>query len=776
MKRRFYIFLCLLCFCSIHSLYGFSDEHFILSVIDSIPLELDVGPGKLHEDIDEFEVLRGELGATAIGYSQIPRGVIREQEGNAFFNFIQNGVVILDESRESFINRLYLSNSFAYTDDDGSLQWVPRYYGNNRELAIIPPAATRNPGLVRLIRCFVGNWRYLAPVNDPGPDDISCSFPELDLCDPNICRIVEVTVWCEDENDYVDEEQMVHVPSDGVPVYSDFYSLMDIRTAAAVEHTMTQPAGSAFDITIHDRTPPNIIVSGMTGILPTLGGTIPATTGDWYRVNEIRFRDNYSGVHCMLMVGRVEDPGQNAVWQEHQDWFKLPVDYFPRNSPLENQEFIIMPNMVHGFMGYTIFLWDDDGNLNPGDSGINSGYYRDDPSMSYGLGAALDHIFHLQNPFIGNLGKNPGFSNSWHAHLRHPDPSNPQCPKLDPRHRRAEGILNVRDNDLPNIVIRIDSMAISQSGDPLQEPIFFPPVTGVASISITESSLLDPLYYTYPDLIESSVATIEPNLEQYRLFLSPPADEFLAPSPRFFHRNIKSGEAPLYFKVLDVSPPDPLSSNGIQYMSPYDSAQLERFLYNATTQQHTDEQFLREHFRLQDYFEYDTDTSGEYILGNLPEDRATFGARNSFGAEVTVVLTEQLFEDAEYLISVWADDNVKWANIDSAGQLLSNAKTIPSGIASGTVVLRIPNQHPAVTHVRELGPQRSVIQPIRAVFREPTVPLNSDDPEDFENQRYPYISVAVEDEAGLTRKITLFLKITDERPDVRVIERRHGQR
>jgi hypothetical protein len=162
-------------------------------------------------------------------------------------------------------------------------------------------------------------------------------------------------------------------------------------------------------------------------------------------------------------------------------------------------------------------------------------------------------------------------------------------------------------------------------------------------------------------------------------------------------------------------------------------------------------------------------------------DAETFGRRNSYGRRAVALLElpggkAMIQEDVEYLIDVWTDDNIKWATIDSAGAKLDSIVAIPTGISNGEIQVEIPNQFPRASHRVPIDAQASVNGKMRVVFREPTPDnVGGASEDELLNNRFPFIDVRATDYAGLERSIRLYLRVTNENPNIRVIDRKHEQ-
>jgi hypothetical protein len=384
-------------------------------------------------------------------------------------------------------------------------------------------------------------------------------------------------------------------------------------------------------------------------------------------------------------------------------------------------------------MEYTIFAWDENGLLNPGDPNI----VENQPQICYGL----------QDPPSGwaNLGVEPDTAKSWPPSFWVASQTGSveaiPASEINPSEKRGTGKIHIEDNDLPNLAIRIRSVKDGST-------MFFPPVIEPIDLPVFSSTDYRPL---------SGLA--EPNAKDYEDFVGDP-------TKAIFTSQLASETKSLYFKILQAYPSPVMTSA--------EHAFLDRFKNPSGD---SDRDFIRKNFRLENYETSDSDLNGDPIL--IDED--TFGERNGFGGEIVAVLNEPLQEDVEYLINIWMDDNVKWATKSPTGAILSDIHPIPTGIDDGEIKIEIRNQVPAFSFSRPIDRNKAVSEEIKVVFREPTIDSLGGPPTSganfayFQNGNFPFIEVWVKDYSGLQRKIKLFLKISNENPDIRIIESEHGK-
>ncbi|GAB4267072.1 MAG: hypothetical protein Kow0029_01310 [Candidatus Rifleibacteriota bacterium] len=590
----------------------------------------------------------------------------------------------------------------------------------------IPAEETVDPGEEELKLTLKGGWKYILPFSY-SPDAVSCDV-NTRLCKFPPCILIDDDPDFEedaDEDGYADDDPGKEVKKDErviehhqveFNVYKELAKVIEMVMKEAKEITKDE-SNLVLRVIMQDRTPPRIVGCD-NGNFPELGKDTPATTGDWYQIKGLRIIDNGSYlVGTCLCLGKI-DKYPSIGWTEEEDWVKEN----PRKLLSGDEaEYVILPNMCHGVMRYSVFAWDEDGLLNPGEPQIE----EDKPEICYGL----------RNPPSGyeDLLRDPDLAKPWPIKVSYVgDIDKVKMEDIKPGSRRGEGLVHIVDNDLPNILIKFESVKDRRK-------LVFPPAIEPGSLPVLSSG-----DYKKGMGIENA------NAKDYEDFVS-------GVSEVNFTSKLIENPNRIFFKILEVVPS--------KFMSPAEIAMLEKF------KDPNEKEFIAKNFRLEDYNESDTDLAGNKILS----DEATFGKRNGFGQEVAAVLEKPLQEDVEYVISIWADDNVKWATAE-AGKVLDNIIPIPTGITSGEFTLEIPNQLPVYVKKGCFDPTSAVSQEIRAVFREPTVPGGGNSASFYENNRFPSISVSVTDFSGLTRKIKLFLRVSNENPNIRIIERQHDKK
>jgi len=729
-----------------------AQDSFSLTVLRAIAIKSDYGnPIDTYEDVDPITGIYAELSGinpvTSQGeISSTFGGFARKSTAEDFFARLEafGGLVFSNGSMDfaSFLaGNFYLDAGYMVKDEDtGAETWHDRIWSPLPDLTFPDYDSTDKPHERKYYLCFSADFQYVEPFR-VDPNALSCA-DYRQFCDYPPCKkkIEEDDPASAGAKITVQEEE--HEQTE-LNIYKNLADIIGdhIRDASAM---VENQSGIDFTLRFKDRTPPRID-GCVNGDFPELGADNPATTGDWYRVEGLTITDNSKGkIGTALLLGKI-DTSPTATWASEEQWVLEKPSVIESGDETDH---VIMPNSCHGVMRYTVYAWDKHGNLNPGDPKIR----EDDPENCYGLGATV--IGGMNVDFLGqsidlNLSKDPGNAKGWPIQVEFREQQDfddtyvgELTAKLNSDFRRGQGYVNIRDNDLPNIVIRIESVKDGSR-------IFFPPVIphGDPDFSIVHSTKY-----------KTAAAPADSNVGDYVDFLGPPT------SIPFLSSRIADGSQELYFRILDIVPSD------VMHASEKD------ILINRYKTQ-PDPEFIRKHFRLESYDQSDTKEAD----GSPELDIETFGKRNSFGKRVVALLElpgnrAMIQEDVEYLIDVWSDDNIKWATIDSSGQKLDSVIPIPTGVQNGEITVEVPNQFPRANYRAPIDKQESVNGRLRVVFREPTLKdAGGSDENELLNSRFPFIDVKATDYAGLERSIRLYLRITNENPNIRVLDRKHEQ-
>lgn len=728
-----------------------------LAILSSLEMVTDYGnPVETFEDVEPITGIKANYADSGPITSEYEirskfENFARKSTADAFFALMgrYGGLVCTDPPMTfgEFLKDVFYLDSGHYATDDstGAEVWRDeKFRPTNLSLEFNDYADTGAPRERKFFLCLDADFDCVKSFPQPPPNSVSCQDHRA-FCNYPPCER-------EKEVDDPDNPGMkITKPSVHEQTVPNIYKHLASEILAQItlaQRVIEKQSGIEFTMKFEDRTPPRID-GCVGGDFPELGVNVPATTGDWFKVDGLKITDNSGGkIGVALLLGKI-DTSPMLTWASEEDWILEKPEVIESGA---NTDQMVMPNSCHGFMRYTLYAWDRHGNLNPGEPDI----HENDPENCYGLGPTV--VGNVNANFDGstintNLSKDPGNAREWPIKVEFRKPEdfddtyiNDLKARLNSDFRRGEGYINIKDNDLPNIVIRIESVKDKSR-------IFFPPVMAHGDPEFT---------IVYSSKYRIDKAPADSNVADYRSFLLPDPD--LPMDIPFQTRKLIDGSQELYFKIVDVVPSD--------VMQPSEQNLLVDRLKNSP-----DPDFIRKHFRLEDYIQSDM----RQVDGAPDLDPDTFGQRNSYGKRVVALLElsdnkAMIQEDVEYLIDVWADDNIKWATIDSAGQRLTNVVSIPTGIAHGEMSVEIPNQYPRASYHVPFNDQESVNGKLRVVFREPTLPDAAGNSEaDLLNQKFPYIDVKAVDYAGLERSIRLFLRVTNENPNIRVLDRKHEQ-
>lgn len=711
--------LLLICFLLVGANLSANPLALAMRLIEECLFTSDFGnPVDSFEDVENITKIgpRPESAGPMIRHSELnafKNTVVKASTGQALINKInETGGRVLHEPGFLHFMKTYMYIEEGRYDEEGD--WHSKTIMANFPKDYDPGDL---PHSKSFYLCLTSGWQFVPMVSYP-PNAKSCDVCTA-LCDCPPCE--EEKEDEDDEDGDGDTTEMIpmkhHQPTNNVYKNLGNYLYSILQPGPAIEK---EASGKVFTMTFKDRTPPRII-GCVDNEFPELGVDEPARTGDWYKLAGLKVKDNYSKkVGSCLVLGKI-DGFPDEEWKNSSEWVK--EEPFRELDSGEEVPYVIMPNSCHGVMLYSIFAWDNAGLLNPGEPRI----VEDEPCSCYGLSDPPGDS--------ADLGTGPLTAKPWPLAISLVDgnlmSANPD--DIDPNEKRGTGYINIVDNDLPNIVIKFKSVKDGKS-------VFFPPVVQPLELPIFSSSEY-----------KKDLSLADANAADYENFLGDLGDAV-------FTSDLIDDAKPLFFKILDILP-SPV-------MHPDEHAMLEKIKNPGSIE---DYDFIKKCFRLEDYKESDTDVNGVAITGE--ED--TFGKRNGTGGEVTGVLSMPLQEDVEYLVSVWADDNVKWATKDESGVVLPKIISIPTGITEGSIKIDIPNQLPKISQDIPLDPGSSVSKEIKVVFREPTLPVGSNQVSFYMDKKFPSIEVSAKDFSGLTRKIKLFISVSNEKPDIRIIERQH---
>ena len=669
------------------------------------------------EDVKPIKNIGPQPGkGSVISNSELAKyaSVVKAAEGQKLLDrTMPAGLAFPFKSFEDFLAQYFYLDRGSFYYPDGS----PPVWGSEEEIHSFPYEYpdTKDPHTRKFWLCLgKGEFSYFKPTTY-APDSKSC-FKHKWLCNYPPCKkaVKEEQTDADGNKVNVEIEPEDHSGQKDNNIYLGLKDYLKKNSLEVSKGYQDEASGRAFEIRVKDRTPPQII-GCVGGNFPELGKTKPATTGDRYEVEGLKIIDNSPGdIGTCLCLGMIyATPDLN--WKNNEKWITEDPIYV---KPGSDANYVIMPNTCNGVMRYSVFAWDKSNWLNPGEPGIKP----DSPKDCYGL----------SDPPKGyaDLGDDPKTAKEFPLTFG-------GMQSLDPTERRGTGFLWVTDNDLPNVLIKIQSVKDSKA-------VFFPPPIDPAS---------SPGLSIFPPQAPAGAPSdFNPGKDSYVEFLT----KDVKSSDVTYTADMVGGAVP-YFTVFHIEPS--------KYMSFDEAKMLSKFEKNA------DIDFIRKNLRLEDFNCSDTKKDGTKIIS----DSDSFGQRNGFGQTVVALLKEPLQEDVEYKISVWADDNVKWSTTELSGAVLDDIRSFKTGVVNGKISLRIPNQNPTYSANQNLDPNQYISKDLQAVFREPTIknPKISSE-SDLTSGRFPFVEVRAEDFVGNRRTIRLYFKISDENPKIKVIERKHG--
>ncbi len=738
---RLYIFLFLSILVSSIS-YG-GDP--FLSALNEIGIFEGFGNQKnitVYEDVSQIPIKPQFAGCSipCFKLSSIPSYPILASEKDRYLAGFVSGAFISDDYSSA---EAYIEANF-YVDCGNSNPWVAQIIGPVDGACTDFPHNDLNEGqdpstTEKYNYCLAGDHKILESASlPPNFYTVSSCVAAQNLCDSDCTHGTDGSNYDVISNLY---SQVMSYQSDG---------------AFVTYGPITQNSSGIFGmISYRDRTPPRIFEEGDENSFENYSDKFPDLglkpnekiyTGDLFKLKKLQVTDNGSDkVKVKILLGTIDNlPDSLRAWEDSENWVNdvnIPAqvvelnNYSEKKAPLE--ELDIIPNYCYGYMRYSVLAQEINtdsqsgteelGNLNPGCATI----VENKPLKCYGLPDDDERY--------EDLGNDPMGAKAWVcSNDTDPDSVNIDTFPADKRVGGQEGLIRISDNDYPNILIRLTSKKDNKQ-------IFFPPCMKAGNLRIVPPEAET----TYNEFVNSS------NVYEKAIY-----------------ENVEtSGDKP-YYTIIDMKPTDYVTENI-----------KNRFLHN------TNPNFINKHFRLEDQTVSDTDSNGELDMSEI-----TIGKRNGTYPEVVAVAGINpesgiiIQEDVEYDLDVWVDDSVKWANVYPRSDLYNEGLypiIIPTGVAEGKVTLNIPNQYPQIIDkVYPFGSnsnnfvRESVNRIDSIVFREPTKcdPRSFKTESDLVTAKLPSITVEARDYSGLTRKIKLYLYITDENANVRTLQRKHGNR
>ncbi len=709
-----------------------------------LPTEL-----KVFEDTDPINFnQKVNIDMKAFVLSDIPQSAILEDRRDNYLGSIIPGALYL----ESGDGASYVSSHFyldcGYKDAAGN--WVQLAVGKDTTVDTNSSDPRISPKIYYSLdeeTEFVAENFSVSALNSIKADGISCKDAQ-NLCGPD-CNPPE------------------HSDKGKKQVIKNLRE--KVKNLVPIEKDSLIGEGSGVYIRIYylDRTPP-WIDDCSDNKFPLLGENTAVNTGDFFHLEDLKIKENKdSEVKVKIAMGKIDEcPNPNDDWTKSEKWNNGTVQTVKLSGSGRKEGYMTdvispPPNNCYGYMRYTVFAQDQGlksqslnkrvGNLNPGCASI----IEDDPTNCYGLPN--------NNPYCKDLSTSPGNAKPWPYKENNFDVSEETRNKMSiegitGNDRIHEGYIRISDNDLPNILIKLSSAKYGE-----EKQIFFPPCIPAGKLTIIDS---------YNNNISWNNSSS--NQKAY--------DDFVGESRNILkecnYKEVENSTQRPYFTIFDLVSSKYMNNKDVMYQS--------KFLNNA------DPAFINKHFRLEDQTHSDTDSYGKPDETLESKGISLLGKRNGTWEKVVALVENledsevQIQEDVEYQLGVWVDDSVKWANSHQKEKNVNDCEStnipIPSGIYDGRIIIDIPNQSPPFHKVYDFPKSgtvpvvtKSVQDPIRVVFREPTIDVKIGTIEDLERNKFPSITVEATDFAGNTRTMQLYFRVKDENAKIKTLQKRHQQ-
>ena len=648
--------------------------------------------------------------------TDIPEGFVKKSEAKKIFKKLREHPIYTDNDLtfEEFMN-----DYFYITNEDGSEKFTD-----------FPCEIQTSPELSKLYLCLDGNYRYVSEFEEYEPDALSCEdCPEL--CDKNCRRqksiIKEKYIPGRHGGFIVLEEGSRREHSFGENnIYKDFRNTLLSKTTIEDADDYVDKK-NYIKIKIIDRVPPSI-----ENGLPNLGENdshYTCSSCDYYKTENFDIKDDIEPVvYAKFTFGKiVECPKEYEKWIEREVWDSeeniVKIDHRNENNSSKKNFFkdvVRFKEPFDGYIRYSVFAKEKspkgEGNVNPSVAKIE----YNQPDIGYGYSEA------------GDLGNTYFTAKDW------PEKSDlSDCSEVG----YNTGLIRVRDNDRPNIIIRITNTETN-------EQMFFPPCFDYDDIKISNSSKYNGVSGHF-----------QTNQDDYNFFVKSLDDAYN-------HKKIaKDKDSNPYFTIYSID--DSNLTGKIK------GSFADRLLFNA------DPKFIKENIRVEDYYFSDNDTDGINIItdNNFNIKNGSLGKSLGTFSKMTALFENSgnfVFKSGvEYKLDVWTDDNVKWTNISSENsteaKILDRARVYETGIKSGFIKLDFYNEN--LNKEIKIDPKKSINGDILFTLENATNRNhNIKTVEELEANGFPSVTVFAEDYSGLTRELRLFLRVNDKKLHLKTLD------
>lgn len=706
-------------------------------------------------NLDPFQEKNKEY--PIVNREQIPEGYVNKETAQSYFNRFSDHAVIVEEDtdyKDFFNEYFYLFKEVNSEDnkdkDDDEENLLDGDSGVSVRLQNFPiEYLEKNPGTNTYNLCMEGGYEYVKKFKAFKPNALSCKSCEY-LCGEKCSNghiLGAKNVFSDFKskllnNTEIEEAEEVNDPDnyiqiickDRTPPKFDF-EVKGKRVADGEEYSYAEN---------EDKKNIGIINNEKKKRQDELDDEYErtkepdyATTGDWFHTREVGVTDNFSDeIYAKYAFGRINEcPIDGQRWEDYEKWdfpeniikvtkntfLKLSGDFYRKKSFSD----IVRFGIFDGVIRYSIYAKEGDpegkGNLNPSCFDIKENM----PECCYGLNENID------------LGNTPSTAKEW--------PDKRALGDVNEMGRNAR-VIRVADNDKPNIIIRVTD---TESG----EQIFFPPCVASSVAKISNSSL-------YRSLRSKT------NYEEYCSFVENLSNDYdyniIAENPIFKP----------YYTIYSIDDKDIKTENVDSY--------VKRMLLN------NDLEFINQNVRVEDYYYSDINADGSRGLLNKPRKIGEVGKRNGTFSKMVVLLENnnnsfRFKTGVEYKLDVWVDDNVKWTNVrrkKSVGDydVMQEAKVYHTGIELGEIRLDIPHIDKSET---EDNSESLTIDNTNNINGGILFKLDESTPfvydfktcKEIEKNKFPSITVKVEDFAGLARELKVFFRVNDKNVDIRTLEK-----
>lgn len=765
MKFKLALVLCCICLLGNTAYAGYFEDNYLDSVI-LVDENHGNGNGNIegrnittYEDVDDLTLtpLSG-LGVEFIDYSDIPSGPTLESKAQKILELFENQDFTVVSKKIENINEytdkyLYIEEQLSDEEkqEDSREPLTLGSKGNGSKFPYrMTEEDTSRPGKISYnLGLSLNGDKYWWHEGVPSisPDSSSCKLGICKCSKRGISHLYEIDA------------------------YKDFRKTL-LAAMNKGEDVEAADSKSKIVINFQDRTPPLIKYDGVNSEsisengLPRISDKYSASSGDIYMLQGVRSVDN-SGCICgsdsgierhrifpdkylerLNMIDALYKAEANIPGLGEKAGNAISKEELNKVEPITSRAY------GHEVMRYWYQTWDQALNLNPSEPAITENLPKEcyryldwKPLSTHWNDIASNSAFpckvKLYKDFPHVIASDTGLPTEEY------DFSVLYTPEgVGGESAVRKGYVDIVDNDLPNLIIR---MQCSTRGE---EVIYFPPV--IDNIEFENS-----IVYYNPD--KTAFLT---NRREYLFFISGINED----TQRYFdYRYINKfpSDENIYYKIINASPREQLVVDTIESHD----ADVRSF---KKLSKEADPKKLQKIVRVENFGYSDKESPFFYDL-----DYETLGVRCGTGATMTALvnLSEKDYvyvrQNTNYIIDIFADDNIKWLDKDEDGKKLSEIIPLHTGIKSGKIKVTIPEEGGKYREIElkeeDYDTEKAVNGGLNVVFDRPT-PFIAASNEEALKQNFPCIEATVTDFSGLTRTIKLYVRVISESGSARIIE------